>query len=644
MGLLRRLEGAGQGADMPNAGADAHAHTPAVSTHSEVSGRGAYLSNVRLRLLDEVIAASNSLFEASSASDVHSRVEAIVDQIISVSGFAVAREERVHLVEGVIAEIMGFGPIEPLLHDPTITEVMVNGPRHVYVERKGKLELTDVVFRNDEHVRHVIDRIIAPLGRRIDEASPRVDARLPDGSRVNAIIAPLSLIGPVITVRKFSAKPYTVEDMIRFGTATAEMFDFLRVCVEARLNIFVSGGTGSGKTTFLNVLSSFIPNDQRIVTIEDAAELQLNQEHVVTLESRPVNIEGEGEITIRQLLRNALHMRPDRIIVGECRGGEALDMIQAMTIGHAGSLSTGHANTPRDMLRRLETMILMAGTELPLRAIREQVASGVDLIVHTARLKDGSRKVINITEVYGLEDDEILTQDIFVFEQSDFRDGKIIGQLKPTGVRPNFMAKFQESEIKVPPGEFGIPPEDPKHPDSSRRKKGRSGGETLAPLDLSVGYGRAVQAGGLVFVSSMGPVDPDSGQVVAGGITEHTRQCMRNIKARLEAQGSALDKVVWANWSLRDPAEFEAFNKEWVRWFPGDAPVGQETLMPLLQRRAGFRITIGAIAEAEGRLELSPQELDSVSAALGRDTGAAVGARTSPPLGSSTGTTWAASR
>jgi pilus assembly protein CpaF len=643
MGLLRRLEGAGQEIEIPKAGADSRVHAPAASTHREVSGREAYLGNVRLRLLDEVIEASSSLFQASSASDVRSRVEAIVDRIISVSGFAVSRDERVNLVDGVIAEIMGFGPIEPLLHDPTITEVMVNGPRHVYVERRGKLELTNVVFRNDEHVRHIIERIIAPLGRRIDEASPRVDARLPDGSRVNAIIAPLSLVGPVITVRKFSAKPYTVEDMIRFGTATAEMFDFLRACVEARLNIFVSGGTGSGKTTFLNVLSSFIPNEHRIVTIEDAAELQLNQEHVVTLEARPVNIEGEGEITIRQLLRNALHMRPDRIIVGECRGGEALDMIQAMTVGHAGSLSTGHANTPRDMLRRLETMILMAGTDLPLGAIREQVASGVDLIVHTARLKDGSRKVINITEICGIEDDEIITQDIFVFEQSDFRDGKIIGQLKPTGVRPNFMAKFKESETRLPPGEFGIPPEDPKHPDSSRRKKGRSGAETIEPLELSVGYGRAVKAGGLVFVSSMGPVDPETGQVVPGGITEQTKQCMLNIKARLEAQGSALDKVVWANWSLRDPAEFMAFNKEWVRWFPGDAPVGQETLMPLLQRRAGFRISIGAIAEAESPLELSPQELDSVSAALGRDA-RAVGSQASPPLDRATGTTWAPGR
>src|SRR4029079_5278992 len=269
--------------------------------------------------------------------------------------------------------------------------VMVNGPNHVYIERAGKIERVDVEFLNDEHVRRVIDRIIAPLGRHIDESRPRVDARLPDGSRVNAIISPLSLIGPVITIRKFATKAYTVQDLVNFGTATAEMFDFLRACVEARLNIFVSGGTGSGKTTTLNVISAFIPEEERIITIEDAAELQLDQVHIITLEARPPNLEGLGEIVIRDLLRNALHMRPDRIIVGECRAGEALDMIQAMTTGQEGSLSTGHSNSPRDMLRRLETMVLMTGDELPLRSIREQIAPAVDLIVHTARLKDGSR-------------------------------------------------------------------------------------------------------------------------------------------------------------------------------------------------------------------------------------------------------------
>jgi enamine deaminase RidA (YjgF/YER057c/UK114 family) len=380
------------------------------------------------------------------------------------------------------------------------------------------------------------------------------------------------------------------------------MFDFLKACVEVKLNIFVSGGTGSGKTTTLNVMSSFIPEDERIITIEDAAELQLRQVHVVTLESRPPNLEGSGEITIRDLLRNALHMRPDRIIVGECRGGEALDMIQAMTVGQEGSLSTGHANTPQDMLRRLETMVLMSGYELPLRSIREQIASAVDLIVHTARLKDGTRKVVNITEVYGIEDDEILTQDIFAFEQTGMRDGKVEGTLKPTGVRPTFMGKFKEAGIALPPGEFGIPAPDPTRPAQARHGKGRvvteEGQQAHDASRPTVGYGRAVTAGGIVFLSSMGPIDPATGRVVGDSIKAQTTQCLRNVKARLEEEGSSLEKVVWANWSLRDPTEFDAFNEEWARWFPGDTPVGQGTLMPALQRRAGFRVSIGVIAEA----------------------------------------------
>ena len=331
----------------------------------------------------------------------------------------------------------------------------------------------------------------------------RVDARLADGSRVNAVIEPLSLVGPVITVRKFPAKPVTVDDLIRFGTATPEMFDFLNACVRARLNVFVSGGTGSGKTTTLNVLSSFIPEDERIVTIEDAAELQLRQVHVVTLESRPPNIEGTGEITIRDLLRNALHMRPDRIIVGECRSGEALDMLQAMTTGQDGSLSTGHANTSADMLRRLETMVLMTGYELPLRAIREQIASAVDLIVHTARLKDGSRKIVNITEVLGIEDDEILMEDIFAFEQTGISEGKVEGLLKPTGVRPTFMGRFKQSGIELPADEYGIPAEDPDHPDATRSRKGRwVGGEATrcGPADRRPGSGGHGRRHGLCLV------------------------------------------------------------------------------------------------------------------------------------------------
>jgi pilus assembly protein CpaF len=602
MSLLKRFEQAQARADAPNAGAVVPVPPPAPPNPARAATREALLRDFRLRLQNEVMSASDSLLDVSDATDLRSKVEVIADRIIGAHGFAVTRDERLRLIEELVGEIGGLGPLDPLLRDETITEIMVNGPSHLYIERGGKIQRVDSAFLNDEHVLRIIDRIITPLGRRIDKLSPRVDARLPDGSRVNAVIEPLSLVGPVITIRKFPAKPITVDDLVRFGTATAEMFDFLKACVEARLNVFVSGGTGSGKTTTLNVLSAFIPEDERIVTIEDAAELQLRQVHIVKLESRPPNLEGHGEITIRDLLRNALHMRPDRIIVGECRSGEALDMLQAMTTGQDGSLSTGHANTPADMLRRLETMVLMTGYELPLRAIREQIASAVDLIVHTARLKDGSRKVVNITEVYGIEDDEILIQDIFVYEQTGVRDGKIEGVLKPTGIRPTFMGKFKASGIQLPPGEFGIPAEDPTRSGPVRQGKGRwIAGETLQPPDASrrpVGYGRAVSAGGMVYVSSMGPVDPETGQVISGAMKEQTRQCLGNLKARLEAAGSSLDKVVWANWSLRDPAEFDTFNEEWVRWFPGDAPIGQGTLMPPLQRRAGFRISIGVIAEA----------------------------------------------
>jgi pilus assembly protein CpaF len=592
----------------PVAKAPAGSNLPAVIPVQEkgrkpAGGRNAareeMIHDLRLLMQREIINAFDTLLDGTPAH-TRTKIEGIVDRIIAANNFAVTGEERGRLVQEMIDEITGFGPLEPLLNDATITEVMVNGPDHIYIERKGKILRVDSFFLNNEHVLRIIDRIIRPLGRRIDETSPRVDARLPDGSRVNAIIAPLSLIGPVITVRKFSKTPYTVDDLISFGTATPEMFAFLRACVEARLNVFVSGGTGSGKTTFLNVISSFIPNDERIVTIEDAAELQLRQEHVVTLESRPPNVEGEGEIVIRDLLRNAMHMRPDRVIVGECRSGEALDMLQAMTTGQDGSLSTGHANTPRDMLRRLETMVLMTGYELPLRAIREQIASAVDLIVHTARLKDGSRKVTNITEVYGIEDDEILTQDIFVYEQTGVVDGKIQGYLKPTGVRPTFMGQFARNGVALPPGEFGIPPADPKKP--VRIHKGRFGlpdpRDLVTPEMLALGIGKATKAGGMVYISAVGPVDPELQQVVVGGVKEHARQCLANLKARLEEAGSSIEKVVWANWSLRDAADFEIFNEEWVKVFPADGPVGQSTMMPPLQRRAGFRVSIGVIAEA----------------------------------------------
>jgi pilus assembly protein CpaF len=600
MSLLSRVERAQKAADA-TAGTlvpVAPPPPPPPTRSTRAPDREDLLRAVRLKLQGEIIGAFDSLLDVS-AEDANTKIEGIVDRVIQQNGYAVTRDERLRLIEDMVHDVTGLGPLEPLLNDESITEVMVNGPQHVYIERAGKIERVDTVFLNDEHVLRIIDRIITPLGRRIDDSSPRVDARLPDGSRVNAIIEPLSLVGPVITVRKFSTRPYTVDDLIRFGTATPEMFDFIRACIEAKLNIFVSGGTGSGKTTTLNVLSSFIPNEERIVTIEDAAELQLRQDHVVTLEARPPNLEGEGEITIRNLLRNAMHMRPDRVIVGECRAGEALDMLQAMMTGHDGSLSTGHANSPKDMLRRLETMVLMTGYELPLRAIREQIASAIDLIVHTARLKDGSRKIVNITEVYGIEDDEILTQDIFVFEQTGVRDGRIEGELKPTDIRPTFMDQFRRSGVVLPADEFGIPPEDPDKP--VRPRKGRFGADMtklVDPSQLPSGLGRAVSAGGMVYVSSIGPVDPETGQLVPGGIKEQTRQCLANLVKKLEESGTTLEKVVWANWSLRDAGEFDTFNEEWVRLFPGDAPVGQGTLMPPLQRRAGFRITIGVIAEA----------------------------------------------
>src|SRR5688500_8425192 len=413
--------------------------------------------DAKFRIQQRVISDLDPKLDLANAVEVRREIDEAFGRALDAEGLALTRAERTRMLEQITDEIVGLGPLEPLLRDESITEVMVNGPRQVYIERSGKLELTNVTFQNDEHVMRIIDRIISPIGRRVDESSPMVDARLVDGSRVNAISPPISLVGPVITIRKFSASPLTVDDLIRFGTSTPEMFDFLRACVEARLNIFVSGGTGSGKTTMLNILSSFIPSDERIVTVEDAAELQLRQEHVVTLESRPANIEGKGAIPIRELVRDALRMRPDRIIVGECRGGEALDMLQAMNTGHDGSMSTGHANTPRDMLARLETMVLFAGVELPLRAVREQIASAVDLIVHQDRLKDGSRKITNITEVQGMEGDVIVLQDVFVFEQTGLVDGKVQGRLKPTGVRPRFSEKFEAQGIHLPPRLFGNP-------------------------------------------------------------------------------------------------------------------------------------------------------------------------------------------
>jgi pilus assembly protein CpaF len=418
---------------------------------------------VHKRLVEEVDPALLSAVEqvgdagAGARAVLSERIGAAIDASLAVDQVTLERTERARLIAELLDEVTGFGPINTLIHDDSVSEIMVNGPLQVFVERRGKLELSEVHFRDNEHVQHIIEKIVAPLGRRIDESSPMVDARLPDGSRVNAIIPPLAIHGPSITIRKFSRDPLTVDDLIRFGTLTEEMAEFLAVCVRCRLNVVVSGGTGSGKTTLLNVLSSFIPPDERIVTIEDAAELQLRQTHIVSLEARPANIEGKGAVSIRELVRNSLRMRPDRIIVGEVRGGEALDMLQAMNTGHDGSLTTGHANTPRDMVARLETMVLMSGMELPVRAIREQIASAIDLIVQQSRLRDGSRKVTRISEVQGMEGDVIVLQDIFQFEQQGVEEDRVVGRLVPTGIRPKFADRFAAAGIHVAPELFLAP-------------------------------------------------------------------------------------------------------------------------------------------------------------------------------------------
>jgi pilus assembly protein CpaF len=429
---------------------------PSLRASAAASSNENAFQQLKGRVQQRVIAELDPRMDLSDPDRVRRTLEETFLSVLESEGIVLGRTERHRLFEAIVAEILGYGPIEPLLKDNTVTEIMVNGPKQVWVERNGKLEKTAIEFDDDDHVMRIIDRIVSPLGRRIDESSPMVDARLPDGSRINAVIPPISLVGPCLTIRKFSRDPLTVDDLIRFGTMTPEIAQFLKACVNARLNIVVSGGTGSGKTTLLNVLSSFIPSDERIVTIENAAELQLRQEHVVTLESRPPNIEGKGEVTIRDLVINALRMRPDRIVVGECRGGEALDMLQAMNTGHDGSMTTVHSNSPRDTLHRLETMVLMAGMDLPVRAIREQIASALDLIIHMARLKDGSRKIVAITEVQGMEGDVIVLQDIFVFEQTGFENGKVLGRIRPTGVRPKFVEKFEVANIYLPPQIFGV--------------------------------------------------------------------------------------------------------------------------------------------------------------------------------------------
>lgn len=416
---------------------------------------GSYF-DLKTRVQNKLLAEIDPSMDVTRTDEVRRTIQSLFEQILTEENIVLSRPERARLFEQIAAEILGFGPLQSLLEDDTITEIMVNGPKNVYIERKGKVHRVPITFESNDHVMRIIDRIVAPLGRRIDESSPYVDARLPDGSRVNAVIPPISLVGPVLTIRKFSKNPITVEQMIQFGSVTQEAVQFLKACVESRLNIIISGGTGSGKTTLLNVLSSFIPADERIITIENAAELQLRQEHVVTLESRPPNIEGRGEITIRDLVINALRMRPERIIVGECRGGETLDMLQAMNTGHDGSMTTAHANSPRDALARIETMCLMAGMDLPIRAIREQVASAVDVICQQERMRDGTRKITTIAEVSGMEGDVITMTDIFIFEQTGTENGRIIGRLRPTGLRPKFMDRIEAAGIHLPPAIFGI--------------------------------------------------------------------------------------------------------------------------------------------------------------------------------------------
>lgn len=413
-------------------------------------------SDLKSRVQNRLLAELDPTMDVTRVGEVRNTIQELFEQVLAEENIVLTRQERHRLFEQIAAEILGLGPLQPLLEDGSITEIMVNGAKNVYIERAGKIHRMPITFESDDHVMRIIDRIVAPLGRRIDESSPYVDARLDDGSRVNAIIPPISLVGPVLTIRKFPENPITLEQLIDYGTLTEEIIEFLRACVIARLNIVISGGTGSGKTTLLNVMSQFIPSDERIVTIENAAELQLRQEHVVTLESRPPNIEGTGEITIRQLVINSLRMRPDRIIVGEIRDEAALDMLQAMNTGHDGSMTTAHSNSPRDSLARIETMVMMAGMDLPVRAIREQVASAIDLVVHQERMRDGDRKVVQVTEVSGMEGDVITMTDIFVFEQTGYEEGRVIGRFRPTGLRPKFIEKIEAAGIHLPAATFGI--------------------------------------------------------------------------------------------------------------------------------------------------------------------------------------------
>ncbi len=432
-------------------GSEQPSHTPKQREGSEIDPRE------RLKLdIHEALSKKVNLIEASAAhsdsaklAELRAKIEDAAQAVLSEKSHSdLTAEEIAQIREEIVNESLGLGPLEDLMRDPAVTEIMVNGPKTVFIERSGKIERTGKRFSSEQQLRLVIERIIAPLGRRLDESVPMVDARLPDGSRVNAIIEPLAIDGALVTIRRFGTRRMTAQDLIEKGSATPQMLDFLRACIEARLNIVISGGTGSGKTTFLNILSSYIPERERIVTIEDAAELCLNQPHIVRLESRPANLEGRGEIKIRDLVRNSLRMRPDRIVVGECRGGEALDMLQAMNTGHDGSLTTAHANTPRDALSRLETMVMMAGFDLPVRAIREQIASAVDLIIQTARMRDGSRKIISISEIVGMEGEVVTMQEIVRFSQQGMdEDNRVHGEYQYTGVQPNALQRFEEYGI-----------------------------------------------------------------------------------------------------------------------------------------------------------------------------------------------------
>jgi pilus assembly protein CpaF len=460
MSLLSRIEKGGNKGGKGGGDGDDKKAASATRRRKAVESSRSNNSNVyvdlKSRVQNKLIAELDQSYDTTQKEEVRRHIEELFNTILAEESTVLSRAERQRLFESIVADILGFGPIQPLLGDESVSEIMVNGPKMIFVERKGQLTRANVSFDNDEHVMRIIDRIVAPLGRRVDESSPLVDARLPDGSRVNVVIRPIALNGPTITIRKFERDPLTVHDLIRFGSMTKEIAEFLRACVISRMNAVVSGGTGSGKTTLLNVLSSFIPNDERIITVENAAELQLQQEHVVTLESRPANIEGKGEISIQDLVVNCLRMRPERILVGECRGGEALDMLQAMNTGHDGSLTTLHANSPRDAISRLEVMCLMAGMELPTRAIREQIAAAVEVICQQSRLRDGSRRILFITEVQGMEGEMITMSNIFEFEQTAFEEGKIVGRIRPTGIRPKFIDKIEDAGVHLPPSTFGV--------------------------------------------------------------------------------------------------------------------------------------------------------------------------------------------